>query len=123
MARRSEKCAEPAAVVSLHVVKNGGSAIPYIHLTLHTPSLANDRNNHHPFICLTSPICSRMSGQFLISVPLLSAWLNPMEWYLKLTVAAAAGNDNEDQVADKEEVHSHTSNDSRGWAWLANMVA
>ena len=39
-----------SSVVSLHVVKDGGSPIPYRFLTMHPPSLANDRNIPHPFI-------------------------------------------------------------------------
>ena len=45
---------EHCPVVSLHVVKDGGSPIPYWHLTLHQPSLANDRNLHLSDIYLTS---------------------------------------------------------------------
>ena len=37
-------------MVSLHVVKDGVSPIPYRFLTMHPPSLANDRNIPHPFI-------------------------------------------------------------------------
>ena len=45
-----ESPGESGRLTCMHVVKDGGSPIPYRFLTMHPPSLANDRNIPHPFI-------------------------------------------------------------------------